>query len=50
MKIHTENTGLLGMLLVYVWIWDEILHEFQSQKFFTIEFPGIVGDGIGMPV
>ena len=29
------------MLLVCALIWDEILHEFQLQKIFTVEIPGI---------
>ena len=38
------------MLPVCVLTQDEILHEFQSQNYFTIEFLEVVGNGIGMPM
>ena len=33
------------MLLECMLIWDEILHEFRSRNFFTVEFP-VLGDVI----
>ena len=40
-KNHVKNTKSWGTLPVCALIQYDILREFQMQKIFTIEFPGI---------